>query len=905
MEVSSYLSLTEEEKSKRKKKWKERQKKKGQGLDPEEEIANDRALKALYLIKKHLSGEITISDTQINVLCALVIERSKKCLYFFAKHVLGFDLLTDQTHKRWADDLITAIKKDIRRVMRLKPRKTYKCLKKGTLLLNYGIDGNYNIVPAKLINQKDFIEDGIEVIMKSGRKYICTKDHPFKTINGWGRARIGLRTALIRKIPNPYKSIDEAEEYLMGLLVGDGCLRKGTPKLTCSNQEILDKLKEYGFIVNKQGDSKYNYSILNFYNKVRECGLEGTDSWNKFIPQKYEGSSHFLRGLFDADASVSNKESEIIFVTVSEKLADDVLRNLLYFGIVARKKFYKYIETEKSPAVECYKVNIYGEFIKEYHKYIGFNCNGKKERLNSLINNSRIGKNSNCDTIPKEWRKLLKSNEKRNLRYDLGLRIDNHYATSRNKALKCGKYLKNRDVIQLAEANIFWDEICEINDTGPTEFSAIGSDIENFITSDGMIHHNSTLYGVSFVLWLWGCISPKIRIFYTSSSGALIDEIADSFGNYVGTEKNETLYSFVFGITRQIDKKNTSNVFNIQGREGKGFSLTLRTSGGSTTGTHPNVIIADDPVGEKDRDFEVERRSKERWFDTLQPLLVPFDDPATGLHFESIYYIGTRWHIHDLVYYIKEELIKKKGQLWDIESESIIGPDGHAAYPEFYSDEKIAEDRKSMTDVFFACQMLNDPLPEGMQTFDLNRLHFIRPSQFREIFRYGQLICAFDPSLGKKHSDYPAVWWGHYINDTITLFDAIDEKVELTLLVHQIAYKNKLYHCRKMVYEDNGVTLVGKAIDEAHERLGWRMDIDTVHHGSDSNKHERIVSTQPDLYSGHVRFLSDYERRYPEAMNQIVFYGAYSHDDFPDCLEMIITYFKKPHFQYVRYDAKL
>lgn len=417
--------------------------------------------------------------------------------------------------------------------------------------------------------------------------------------------------------------------------------------------------------------------------------------------------------------------------------------------------------------------------------------------------------------------------------------------------------------------------------------------------------YKTTLYGIAFVLWVWGYISPQVRIFYTSSNKLLLDEVADSLSQFIGTQKNETLYSFIFGVTRDELAKNTSDVFNLQGRKGKGFSLILRTSGSSTVGVHPNLIIVDDPLNEDDRDHELERKNKERWFDTLNPLIVPFHDEKTDITFESIYYIGTRWHLRDLVWYITDKLVKEKGQEWDIESESIVGPDGHSAYPELITDEQIAHLKSSMSEIFWSCQYLNNPLPEGLQTFDLKRLSFIRPSQFKEVFRYGQLICGFDPSLGKKHSDFPAVWWAHYFNDTITFFDAIDEKVELTLLVHQIAARNKLYRCRKMVFEDNGVTLVEKAIKNAHERIGWRMDIDPVHHGSDSNKNERIVSTQPDLYSGYVRFLSDYERRYPEAMNQIVFYGAYGNDDFPDAMEMIISYFRGVHFEFTRYDGKL
>ena len=49
-----------------------------------------------------------------------------------------------------------------KRLMRLKARGCYKCLKKGTPLLSYGIDDKYNLIPTTLINQGDFFEEGIK-----------------------------------------------------------------------------------------------------------------------------------------------------------------------------------------------------------------------------------------------------------------------------------------------------------------------------------------------------------------------------------------------------------------------------------------------------------------------------------------------------------------------------------------------------------------------------------------------------------------------------------------------------------------------------------------------------------------------------------------------------------------------
>jgi predicted phage terminase large subunit-like protein len=415
--------------------------------------------------------------------------------------------------------------------------------------------------------------------------------------------------------------------------------------------------------------------------------------------------------------------------------------------------------------------------------------------------------------------------------------------------------------------------------------------------------YKTSLYGLGLMLWVWGCQSPQIRVFYTSANSLLLSEVSDKLNQYIGSAKGDTFFSYIFGIVKDDSAKNTSDVFNIKGRSGKGFSLILRTSGGSTVGIHPNIIIVDDPLDQNDRESEATRNQKERWFDSLTPLLVPFHNTRNGIELESIFYIGTRWHMRDLIYHILEEIDPKlpEGKKWDVESESVFNEDRTPRYPEFFPMEKILNVKANISDEFFACQYENNPLPEGMQTFDINRLFFIRPEQIDQ--KLGQVVCFFDPSLGKSHSDYPMTIWLHFHNDTVTVLDAIDTKVELNLIVHQIAYRNSQYNCRTMIYEDNGVTLIKESIMNAHSRINWKIYLDPVHHTQ--NKHERIVSTQPELYSGHVQFMSDYLDRYPELMNQIIFYPVYGHDDGPDCLEMGIAYFRQKHFQFVRYEECL
>ena len=137
----------------------------------------------------------------------------------------------------------------------------------------------------------------------------------------------------------------------------------------------------------------------------------------------------------------------------------------------------------------------------------------------------------------------------------------------------------------------------------------------------------TTLYGETFLLWLWAVVSKRIRIAYMSANQDLLDEVSAHLDRYIGFE-TESLYAFVFGVRR--DKKsrhNTNDTFNITGKgDDKGNSLMFRTAGGATNGLHPHFIIVDDPMDKKDRESEAIRKQKRIWWDSLHPLLVRFGD---------------------------------------------------------------------------------------------------------------------------------------------------------------------------------------------------------------------------------------------------------------------------------------
>ena len=126
--------------------------------------------------------------------------------------------------------------------------------------------------------------------------------------------------------------------YLLGVLLGDGSLSKGTVKLTSADQEILEQVKKYLPlpVLLKSDGSKYGWRLSvgqkNVRNplldQLRTLGLAEHTSPEKFIPEDYlysdvEDRLALLQGLMDTDGSV-NGEVKVEYSTTSPLLAENV-----------------------------------------------------------------------------------------------------------------------------------------------------------------------------------------------------------------------------------------------------------------------------------------------------------------------------------------------------------------------------------------------------------------------------------------------------------------------------------------------------------------------------------------------------------------------------------------------------
>lgn len=122
------------------------------------------------------------------------------------------------------------------------------------------------------------------------------------------------------------------DPYILGLLLGDGCMTtNGTIILSSMDDEIVASVKDAGYDIVKRHSSACDYSFRQadvLKKELAHLGLIGTYSHTKFVPKIYmtrdiEFRRSILQGLMDTDGTV-DKGGHISFTSTSEQLAKDV-----------------------------------------------------------------------------------------------------------------------------------------------------------------------------------------------------------------------------------------------------------------------------------------------------------------------------------------------------------------------------------------------------------------------------------------------------------------------------------------------------------------------------------------------------------------------------------------------------
>jgi phosphate starvation-inducible protein PhoH len=310
-------------------------------------------------------------------------------------------------------------------------------------------DGNYTIVTGVYPQGK---VDVWELVFSDGTKTECCSDHLWftqtesdrnnrkwnKTIDGErtrykspneGSVKTTLeiietlytkRNSINHTIPitKPvnFNQIDvEIDPYIMGCLLGDGCLRQNVGFTTADKEiiESIDELLNDDMSISKR--SEYDYAIIKEpktrINKVKQYLIKidiwGKLSYEKFIPDCYKFNStenriKLLRGLMDTDGSVSKDGTFVSFTSTSLSLIKDVKELVQSLGGIVthhapRNEKYKYkgeirngresysITIKMNPDINPFSLKRKSDLVKPKSKYkptryiVGARLLGKKD----------------------------------------------------------------------------------------------------------------------------------------------------------------------------------------------------------------------------------------------------------------------------------------------------------------------------------------------------------------------------------------------------------------------------------------------------------------------------------------------------------------------------------------------
>lgn len=172
---------------------------------------------------------------------------------------------------------------------------------------------------------------------------------------------------------SPVQSI--VHPWLLGALLGDGCLASNGLAIANPEQDIIDRcqaLAPAGVRLLQRGESltwglTTERGLPNpLLDALRDLDLMGKRSEGKFVPRQFLNGTRqerldLLRGLMDTDGGVEGNGGSALFCSVSKQLALDVqylARSLGGWSILREKQPHYTYKGERKPGRLAYVVNV-------------------------------------------------------------------------------------------------------------------------------------------------------------------------------------------------------------------------------------------------------------------------------------------------------------------------------------------------------------------------------------------------------------------------------------------------------------------------------------------------------------------------------------------------------------------
>ena len=378
--------------------------------------------------------------------------------------------------------------------------------------------------------------------LASGREVEATANHPFLTYDGWlplGELAVGTRLAIPRQVPEPLEPLDADvdEIVLLAHLLGGGSLVKRQPiryaSIDEANRSAVTEAAERRFGIHAIRDEypaarvttlrlPATYHLTHGKRNpiaawLDDQGLLGLRSHEKFVPSwvfslPRVGVGLFLKHLWATDGSVGwdakKRQGHIYYASTSRRLADDVMRLLSRYGIVARLK-----TVSKQGYRDSFHVTVDGvDQQRTFCHYIGVHGARGEKAVDLERQLTEVKANTNLDTVPVEvWTKVKRELVNVGMTHpdfaaEMGTSFSGStmgkHAPSRPRLARIAAALQSADLEAEATNDIYWDRVVGIEPLGTQDVydaTVIGS--HNFV-ANGIAVHNSLEQDADMVILL-------------------------------------------------------------------------------------------------------------------------------------------------------------------------------------------------------------------------------------------------------------------------------------------------------------------------------------------------------------------------------------------------------------------
>ncbi len=363
----------------------------------------------------------------------------------------------------------------------------------------------------------DLSEDFIYLYLKNRHVPLEKLDRMLDAIDA-SRTDVQFEQLMIRHgdsvtIPDRF---DADLMYLLGLVFGDGDIsldrrdgNRGMVRISNGDEDLLERAADIFAEkfdkrpeIERQDDRVpcIRVSSATIARLFANAGMETPKADLALAPEltTAEHADAFLRGLMDADGSVSDRDdggSSVLLSTISETLADQVRLMLESYGVRARTRerdrrgTYELADgqTIESKHVQHF-VEMYGADIDRFADAIGFGSPEKQRALERIVADER----RQHEKLP-VGSALAVPDGGVTGEYHNNVHRGDHPSRSRTQSM-----LEDIDlgasadtVREVADANLRWDEVVTTSDTGEKEvFDLTVPETHNFV-GNGIVTHNT------------------------------------------------------------------------------------------------------------------------------------------------------------------------------------------------------------------------------------------------------------------------------------------------------------------------------------------------------------------------------------------------------------------------------